>query len=76
MSALEPRHLNVLRRMRDLGGWQYAEAISAHEDGRTAGAVLSALLRRGLVARIKADPRPPRSCTVWTLTEEGMEAAR
>lgn len=90
MRSLEPRHISLLRRMAALGtGWHHAEAISPHGDGRTVGASLAALHRRGLVDcdwggqrmvyLVNADGTRTQACrsaTTWTLTSYGVEAAK
>jgi hypothetical protein len=74
---MDSRWHKVLRRMRDLGGWLYADEISLHGDGRTAGAVLVALHRAGLVTWAEGKRRSTHSSTlVWTLTADGLTAAR
>ena len=74
--TLEARHLKVLRRLRDLGGWQYADSIAAGGDGRTVAPVLVALHRSGLVACADGERRSPHSSRItWTLTADGMAAA-
>lgn len=74
--TLDARHLKVLRRLRDLGGWQYADSIAAGGDGRTVAPVLVALHRAGLVTCADGERRSPHSSRItWTLTADGMAAA-
>lgn len=78
---LDARHLCILRRLRDLGGWQYADRIASglsrtYTDGRTVAPLLVALHRADLVACAEGKRRSAHSArTVWTLTADGVEAA-